>query len=296
MPPIIANVMTKIRGGAASRMERLEMDWFKFHTIWSAGLHELSDAEAGRFIKSLCEFAETGEIRAQAGNERFLLSVALKQMKSDTEHSARISGVRAEAGRAGGRAKSKQLLPNAGNCKQNKANALIKNKELRIKNKEEEFNINCAEAQLISADEPKSEEKAKPEKPPKPALTPDDDAWWDRFGAKKELAIAFYRETKLYPMNGDWGHWQKDLDRFLEAGISVDLMIRAIRKIQAEGKISYKTPGSVFSTARWLLSRQDLPGQGQTGANQANQRRLSAVEVLEMMERQGLPESSVVDL
>lgn len=96
--------------------------------------------------------------------------------------------------------------------------------------------------------------------------------------------MAFYRETKLYPMNGEWGHWQKDLDKFVEAGIGVELMIRAIRRIQAEGRISYKTPGSVLSTARWLKSQQGIPVQGQSGTKPANPRRLSAVEVVELME------------
>ena len=268
------------------------MDWFKFHTIWSEGLQELSDAEAGRFIKSLCEFVETGEIQAQAGNERILLSMALKQMRQDAERNAKISSVRAEAGRVGGQSRSKQLQANDSKSKQKQAKALYKNKELRDKNTEEDLN-NCADAQLRIPAEPASGPEPGAEKP---ALTPDDDAWWNRFGAKKELAIAFYRETKLYPMNGEWGHWQKDLDKFVEADISVDLMVRAIRKIQVEGKISYKTPGSVFSTARWLKTQHDLPIQNQTGGKPTNQRRLTAVEVVEMMESQNLAEGTVVDV
>ena len=102
----------------------------------------------------------------------------------------------------------------------------------------------------------------------KTGLTPDDDEWWNRFGKKKDLAIAFYRETKLFPTSNQWGHWQKDLDQFLEAGVSVDVMVRAIRKIQVEGKIEYKTPGSVLSTARWLMSqpkaKANLPKQTAT--------------------------------
>lgn len=266
------------------------MDWFKFHTIWSEGLQELSDAEAGRFIKSLCEYVETGEIQAQAGNERILLSMALKQMRQDAERNAKISSVRAEAGRVGGQSRSKQLQANDSKSKQKQAKALYKNKELRDKNTEEDLN-NCADAQLRIPAEPAPDPKPGAEKP---ALTPDDNAWWNRFGAKKELAIAFYRETKLYPMNGEWGHWQKDLDKFLEAGIDVDLTVRAIRKIQREGKISYKTPGSVFSTARWLKSQQELPAPGRAGLQPEKQRRLTAVEVVEMMENQGLTEGNVV--
>lgn len=119
------------------------MNWFKFYTAWGEGLQELSDAEAGRFIKALCACAESEEIPSLSGAEKVLYAIAAKQLRQDADNSARISGVRAEAGRKGG-LNTKQMQANDSNCKQMQAkqanadNCSIKNKELRIKNSEEE--------------------------------------------------------------------------------------------------------------------------------------------------------------
>lgn len=122
------------------------MNWFKFYTTWGEGLQELSDTEAGRFIKALCACAESNEIQPLTGAEKVLFAIASKQLKQDAERSAKISGVRAEVGRIGGLS-SKQTEANeskTSNCKQLQAkqaigsNCSIKNKELRIKNSEEE--------------------------------------------------------------------------------------------------------------------------------------------------------------
>lgn len=125
------------------------MIWFKFYTVWSTGIAELSDAEAGRFIKAICSHAEGGEIPALSGNERVLYAMASRQLEQDKEKSERTSSARSEAGRIGGMNSSKQKQANESNClndeaiaKQNKqmqANALNKNKELRIKKLEEEL-------------------------------------------------------------------------------------------------------------------------------------------------------------
>lgn len=125
------------------------MNWFKFYTAWGEGIQELSDAEAGRFIKALCACAESEEAPSLSGAEKVLYAIASKQLKQDADHAARISSTRAEAGRAGG-LNSKQSEANASktsNCSQmqakqaNESNCSIKNKELRIKNSEEEKEI-----------------------------------------------------------------------------------------------------------------------------------------------------------
>lgn len=138
------------------------MEWFKFHTIWGSGLNDLSDAEAGRFLKAVCQYVDSGEIPSLSGNERFLLSIALKQLKQDAEHTARISSVRAEARRGKG-LNSEQLITNVNNCSQmitneNKNNnCCIKSKN---KNKEKETE---KDIESLSADAQKPA-KPKPEK------------------------------------------------------------------------------------------------------------------------------------
>ena len=127
------------------------MIWFKFYSAWGDGINELTDEEAGHFIKAVCRYAETGEVEQLSGIERVLFAMVLKQMKQDAEHAESVSSARAKSGRMGGLVSSgskqnKQMLPIATNClqneandsksEQNEANALIKNKELRIKNSE----------------------------------------------------------------------------------------------------------------------------------------------------------------
>lgn len=136
----------------------------------------------------------------------------------------------------------------------------------------------------------------------KPKLSPDDDAFWNVFKHKKTLAIAFYKATGLYPMTGDFGHWQKDLDRFIEAGITVEVMEQAIKKIQYEGKIQYKTPGSVFSTARWLMTQPKIAPTRQKEESWTERAERIAAEmnnfddfgVLQL--ETALPEGNVIDL
>lgn len=124
-----------------SLFRKVIMEWFKFHTIWSEGIRELSDAEAGRFLKAVCDFIDSGEIQSLSGTERIMFSIALKQLKRDAEHSAKVSSVRAEA-RRGKSLENEEKITNDINSYQmisneNKNNnSCIKNKELRIKNKE----------------------------------------------------------------------------------------------------------------------------------------------------------------
>ena len=139
------------------------MIWFKFYTLWGTGMQELSDAEAGRFIKALCAYAESGETITLTGAERVLFTMALKQLKQDADHSAKISSVRAEAGRAGGLS-SKQNEANESKCLQNETKGdNSSNIELRIKNKE--LNIpEVKESVLKDAPAKKTPAKPKPEK------------------------------------------------------------------------------------------------------------------------------------
>lgn len=131
------------------------MIWFKFYSAWGEGLQELSDAEAGRFIKALCACAESKEIPVLSGAEKVMYAIASKQLKQDVEHSAEVSRVRAQARRSVGSQQmitndnnsyqKEQMISNDNKCsleetkKSNDNNSSIKNKELRIKNQEEEL-------------------------------------------------------------------------------------------------------------------------------------------------------------
>ena len=190
------------------------------------------------------------------------------QLKQDAEHTARISSVRAEARR--GKSLNKQMITNDNNSLQmlsneNKNNnSCIKNKELRIKNKEKELNT-CAEAQSVSE---------------KPKLKPEDHDFWKFANENAELAEAFYRASGIYPIGTQFGRWVKDLKDFREAGITVSQMESAVRKIRAEGRITISAPGSVLSTARYIAS-----GGAQRQQVQQPPRNYSFAEVYEMNQR-----------
>lgn len=223
------------------------MIWFKFYSAWSEGLQELSDAEAGRFIKALCACAESEEIPSLSGAEKVLYAIASKQLKQDAERNAEISRTRAEAGRIGGLS-SKQTEANASKkskCKQNEAkqananNCSIKNKELRIKNTEEEINIAVDTAKH---------------------LTPDDHDFWKFAKENAELAETFYRTTGISPVKSQFGRWVNDLRDLAEAEITADRMKKTIDYMKTRD-IPISAPGSILKTAQWLKARGSVPVQ-----------------------------------
>lgn len=224
----------------------VRMDWFKFHMVWSDGIQELSDAEAGRFIKAICEYVETGKTEAQSGNERFMYAMALRQLKQDAERSAKISSVRAEAGRAGGLSKQTEAnKTNASNCLQTEnaeSNCSIKNKnkEIRNKNKNKETDKEHLTAVAVEVEQRK----------------PID--WHRAFGPESDRAERFASITGITPLRTEYGRWQKELRQFTEADISIDVMVRAVDEMKKKG-LTIGAPGSCFKIARDLSVKQAVP-------------------------------------
>jgi len=252
------------------------MIWFKFYTAWREYIRELSDAEAGRFLKALLDFEETGETQSLSGTERIMYNIASKQLKQDAEHSAEVSKKRSEAGRGSRKNqmitndnKYYQMLPNADNSEN--IEQLQTNdrqiKELRVKNTEvkEVKNDICAEAHVSA--------------PEKPKLTPDDHDFWKFAKENAELAEAFYKASGLYPIGNQFGRWVNDLRNFREAGITIQQMQAAVQKIRREGRITISAPGSVFTTARDI----SLGGSSGRIVNQPKPQNKTAYEMLEEM-------------
>lgn len=77
--------------------------WFKAKVDWGEALGLLSDTEAGRFAKALWKYAATGEAAPLAGREQMLFALVLADLRREAQHRERISAVRSEAGRRGGR-------------------------------------------------------------------------------------------------------------------------------------------------------------------------------------------------
>ena len=88
-------------------------------------INKLTDEEAGRLLKAIYEYQATGECADLPPAADMLFGVICNQLDRDNEKWARTVQRRAEAGRAGGRAKaenSKQMLANASKSKQTLAN------------------------------------------------------------------------------------------------------------------------------------------------------------------------------
>ena len=225
------------------------MIWFKFYSAWSEGIQELSDAEAGRFIKALCACAESEETPSLYGAEKVLYAIASKQLKQDAERNAEISRTRAEAGRMGGLS-SKANGSKTSKCKQTEAKQAnankcsIKNKELRIKNQEEESRNNFAETDVSA--------------PEKPKLTPDDHDFWNFAKENAELAETFYRTTGIYPVKSQFGRWTNDLRDLAEAGIDSERLKKTIDYMESQN-IPLSAPGSCLKTAQYLKARGSVP-------------------------------------
>lgn len=88
-------------------------------------INKLSDEEAGKLLKAVYEYQATGQIAELPPAADMLFGVICNQLDRDNAKWARTVERRAEAGRAGGRAKaegSKQMLANASKSKQMLAN------------------------------------------------------------------------------------------------------------------------------------------------------------------------------
>ena len=107
-------------------------------------------------------------------------------------------------------------------------------KELRIKNIEEEKELNILTADAVEV---------------LPAPKPID--WKRAFGPEAGRAQAFSEITGITPIKSEFGRWQKDLKAFTEAGISIDQMKTACAYMKRE-KLTIGAPGSLFKIARSL--------------------------------------------
>ena len=253
-----------------------DLTWFKFRRSWIEVFKTLSKEETDRLLDAIDSFNNDKECPELIGRESIAWILIRNDLENDKNARRKAADAHKEAGKSGGRPKTKMDTDNENEYKETKETNLVsekpndiknnqinqnaqeirdKSKEIRDKSKEKDFI--CADAQSVLL--PFSSQTKQTAKIEKPKLTPDDDSFWNVFKNKKNLAIAFYKATGLYPMSKEFGHWQKDLDQFVEAGIGVDVMIQAIEKIQAEGKIQYKSPGSVLSTARWIMANKISP-------------------------------------
>ena len=96
--------------------------WFKAKVDWGEALGLLSDTEAGRFAKALWKYAATGEAGTLTGREQMLFALVLADLRREAEHRERISALRSEAGRRGGRPRAESKTSNGLSPKADESN------------------------------------------------------------------------------------------------------------------------------------------------------------------------------
>lgn len=96
--------------------------WFKAKVDWGEALGLLSDTEAGRFAKALWKYAATGEAGTLTGREQMLFALVLADLRREVEHRERISALRSEAGRRGGRPRAESKTSNGLSPKADESN------------------------------------------------------------------------------------------------------------------------------------------------------------------------------
>lgn len=58
-------------------------DHFKAKKIWRSGIEALADAEAGRLMKALWKYADTGEKPALVGGEKLIFAMIAAEIEKE---------------------------------------------------------------------------------------------------------------------------------------------------------------------------------------------------------------------
>ncbi len=143
----------------------MAMAYVKMFVDWADIISPLDDAERGRLLTAILEYARTGFAPELAGNERFLFPSFKAQMDRDAASYEEVSRTRSEQGRKGGYAKAakrQNLAAQPGKTAQEKEEEKEEEKE---KEKEKE-RLSQSGPPRAASREPKDEERAA--RPPAP--------------------------------------------------------------------------------------------------------------------------------
>ena len=134
-----------------------------------------------------------------------------------------------------------------GCIQQNKIKNKIKNK---INNKDLTAIAVVESENSTSVDD--FEEKLNNPKTEKIKKEPSDPDYWSFLKEKEPLGIAFYEATRLYPVGKQFGLWVKGFNALSEAGITPEVIPRAVKKMRDEG-LTIKSPESILAIAREIM-------------------------------------------
>ena len=206
--------------------------WFKAKVDWGEALGLLSDTEAGRFAKALWKYAATGEAAPLAGREQMLFALVLADLRREAQHRERVSAVRSEAGRRGGRPRAESKTSNGFSDKADESE-----KESRTQNERPKRQEPQNQPQDMG-----SAEGGAAASPPLISLPLNDGSDWP---VSAELARQW---RELYP------------------AVDVDQALRSMRGWLLANRNRRKTARGIERfAAAWLAREQDRGGSGVGG-------------------------------
>lgn len=209
--------------------------WFKAKVDWGEALGLLSDTEAGRFAKALWKYAATGEAAPLAGREQMLFALVLADLRREAQHRERISAVRSEAGRRGGRPRADGKTSNGFSGKADESSE--SEKEPRTQNERPKREESQNQPQDVG-----SAEGGAAASPPLISLPLNDGSEWP---VSAELARQW---RGLYP------------------AVDVDQALRSMRGWLLANRNRRKTARGIERfAAAWLAREQDRGGTGVGG-------------------------------
>lgn len=213
--------------------------WFKAKVDWGEALGLLSDTEAGRFAKALWKYAASGEAASLAGREQMLFALVLADLRREAQHRERISALRSEAGRRGGRPRADGKTSNG--FSPEAPESIQSESEPRIQNERPQRE----EAQIPEEEEGRAEGGAAASTPVITLPLNDGSEW----PVSPELA----------------GQWRQ-----LYPAVDVDQALRSMRGWLLANRNRRKTARGIERfAAAWLAREQDRGGAGGGGAGGA---------------------------
>lgn len=209
--------------------------WFKAKVDWGEALGLLSDTEAGRFAKALWKYAASGEAASLAGREQMLFALVLADLRREAQHRERISALRSEAGRRGGRPRADSKTSNG--FSPEAPESIQSESEPRIQNERPQRE----EAQIPEEEEGRAEGGAAASTPVITLPLNDGSEW----PVSPELA----------------GQWRQ-----LYPAVDVDQALRSMRGWLLANRNRRKTARGIERfAAAWLAREQDRGGAGGAG-------------------------------
>lgn len=123
--------------------------YLKLFTDYAETFDDMSDTEAGRLIKAILHYGASGEVRTLSGGERLVFGIIKRQIDRDNES----ADSHREAGKTGGRPKTKQNQTKPSETKQNQTEPNFSEKEKEEEKDEDKEKDNDDDLQRAGARE-----------------------------------------------------------------------------------------------------------------------------------------------